>query len=258
MATPQVLIVRAPGTNCDQETAFAFQQAGARAISVHINELLESPRALDESQILCLAGGFSYGDDLGAGRVLAVQLRHFLRESVERFHAQEKLILGICNGFQVLVQLGILLPDGEAGPAATLTWNDRGLFEDRWVELQVDGRRSIFLQGVSRMYLPIAHAEGKFVPRSPETLEQLAGAGQLVLRYARPEGGAAGGTYPWNPNGSVADVAGVCDRSGRILGLMPHPERFIHRTQHPRWTRETLPEEGEGLTLFRNAVQFFH
>jgi phosphoribosylformylglycinamidine synthase subunit PurQ / glutaminase len=257
MATPQVLILRAPGTNCDQETAFAFEQAGARTAFVHVNQLLDSPQWLDDSQILCLAGGFSYGDDLGAGRVLAVKLRHFLRDALEQFRGQEKLILGICNGFQVLVQLGILFSNQEAGPAATLAWNDRGRFEDRWVELQVDGTRSVFLRDVPRMYLPVAHAEGKFVPRGDDVLQQLGRQGQLALRYSHPDGGRAEGRYPWNPNGSVADVAGVCDESGRILGLMPHPERYIHATQHPRWTRETLPESGEGLALFQNAVQYF-
>jgi phosphoribosylformylglycinamidine synthase subunit PurQ / glutaminase len=257
MATPRVLILRAPGTNCDEETAFAFQRAGATPVSVHINQLLQSPHALKETQILCLAGGFSYGDDLGAGRVLAVKLRHFLRGALEQFREEGKLILGICNGFQVLVQLGILLPDLETGPAVTLAWNDRGMFEDRWVELQVASDHCEFLRGMSRMYLPVAHAEGKFVPHDANVLEQLEQHGQLVLRYARLDGGRAGGEYPWNPNGAIADVAGVCDSTGRVFGLMPHPERFIHYTQHPRWTRETLPEEGEGFALFRNAVQHF-
>lgn len=257
MATPQVFILRAPGTNCDQETAFAFQQAGATTLTRHINELLENPRLLEQSQILCLAGGFSYGDDLGAGRVLAVKLRQHLREVLTQFHADGKLILGICNGFQVLMQLGILLPEQSPEPAATLAWNDRGTFVDRWVDLQVSTDRSVFLRDVTRLYLPIAHAEGKFVPRDSTLLQNLDQQGQIALRYAKPDGGEAAGEYPWNPNGSIGDVAGICDSTGRVLGLMPHPERFIHFTQHPRWTRETLPHEGDGLLLFQNAVRYF-
>lgn len=263
MSTPNVLILRAPGTNCDQETAYAFQQAGGKPEILHINRLLESPALFGQFQILCIPGGFSYGDDVAAGRILANQIQHHLAQHLAEFKAAEKLILGICNGFQVLLKSGILLDgDSEAGPAATLTWNDSGRFEDRWIRLGVDGTTSVFLNGIDCMYLPIAHAEGKFVPRDDAVRDQLAAAGQLALRYRPLNDGAdtpldAAVPFPDNPNGSVLNVAGVCDSTGRVLGLMPHPERHIDRTQHPRWTRGEGSEHGEGLKMFQNAVSHF-
>lgn len=256
---PRILILRAPGTNCDNETAFAFQQAGGKPDVVHINRLLENPRLPREYQILCVPGGFSYGDDIAAGRILANQIRHHLEQTLTEFKAEQKLILGICNGFQVLIKSGVLLPeDGRLGPAATLTWNDSGKFEDRWVQLKTDGTRSVFLRDIPSMYLPVAHAEGKFVTRNTDILNRLDEEGQLVLRYAGKHAGANGQVaYPENPNGSLANVAGVCDESGRVLGLMPHPERHIDPTHHPRWTREVVTDAGDGLAVFKNAVQYF-
>jgi phosphoribosylformylglycinamidine synthase I len=263
MAQPRVLILRAPGTNCDKETAFAFEQAGAKTELLHINRLLENPASFERFQILCLPGGFSYGDDVAAGRILATQIQHHLDEQIARFKADGKLILGICNGFQILIKSGILLEaDGQKGPAATLAWNDSGRFEDRWVQLRTSGSKCVFLQDVDTMYLPIAHAEGKFVPRDEATLEQLEAAGQLALRY-RPLAGGNGKDlsqpvpYPDNPNGSTYNVAGVCDSTGRVFGLMPHPERHIDPTQHPRWTRGEAGEAGDGLKVFVNAVRYF-
>jgi phosphoribosylformylglycinamidine synthase len=263
MSTPNVLILRAPGTNCDQETAYAFEQAGGKTEILHINRLLDDPSLFGRFQILCIPGGFSYGDDVGAGRILANQIEHHLAEQLGEFKAAGKLILGICNGFQVLLKSGILLEtDADAGPAATLTWNDSGRFEDRWVKLGVDGTTSVFLSGIESMYLPIAHAEGKFVPRDDVVRDRLAAAGQLALCY-RPLGDGADTPldaavpFPDNPNGSVLNVAAVCDPTGRVLGLMPHPERHIDRTQHPRWTRGEGSEQGDGLKMFQNAVRHF-
>ncbi len=260
MPRPNVLILRAPGTNCDGETAFAFEQAGAKAELVHVNRLLEDPAASARFQILCIPGGFSYGDDVAAGRILANQIQHHLADALARFKADGKLILGICNGFQVLVKSGVLLEaDAENGPPATLTWNDSGRFEDRWVRLKVCGPKSVFLTGIESMYLPVAHAEGKFVPRDRQSLEALESGGQVVLRYGPLSAGGDGGPapYPDNPNGSVADVAGVCDPTGRVLGLMPHPERHVDPTQHPRWTRGEAGEVGDGMRVFTNAVGYF-
>ncbi len=262
MPQPNVLILRAPGTNCDQETAFAFRQAGAAAEVAHINRLLEEPALARRFQILCIPGGFSYGDDVAAGRILACQIQHHLAEELQAFKAAEKLILGICNGFQVLIKSGVLL-DHEPGLGlpATLTWNDSGRYEDRWAELRTNGSQCVFLQGIERMYLPVAHAEGKFVPRDAAALARLDASGQLVLRYARPGAKSepldARLPFPENPNGSVANVAGVCDTTGRVLGLMPHPERHIDPAQHPRWTRGEARPEGDGLAVFRNAVAYF-
>ena len=262
MPSPRVLILRAPGTNCDVETAYAFQCAGAVTESVHINRLLESGDLLPQFQVLCIPGGFSYGDDLAAGRILGSRIQHHLADRLQEFRAAGKLMLGICNGFQVLMKSG-LLPDvvpslaTNSTPAATLTWNDTGRFEDRWVRLAVAGERCVFLRGVERMYLPIAHAEGKFVARDQPTLDALEENGHLVLRYTS-NGSVPGGQlgFPCNPNGSQRNVAGICDGSGRVLGLMPHPERHIDPTQHPRWTRGEAAPTGDGLAVFRNAVEY--
>lgn len=259
---PRVLILRAPGTNCDQETAFAFEQAGSQTETVHLNRLLENPKLAAGFQILAIPGGFSYGDDISAGRIFGNQIRQHLRDCFEEFKAAGKLIIGICNGLQILVKSGVLLPDKAAEPIATLTLNDSGKFEDRWVNLQVSGDKCVFLRGVERMYLPIAHAEGKFVARDQATLKKLDQAGQLVLRYCladspSPKPPAPSPlAYPHNPNGAQLNVAGLCDETGRVFGLMPHPERHIDPTHHPRWTRQKQ-ERGDGLAIFENAVRYF-
>lgn len=254
MAIPRVLILRAPGTNCDEETAFAFERAGAVADRVHLNRWLESPTLAEDYQVLCLPGGFSYGDDLGSGRIFGNQLRHHLGDSLAVFREQGKLILGICNGFQILVKSGLLDSDDAEGPGVTLAWNASGRFVDRWVNLRATSNHSPFLRDIEQIFLPIAHAEGRFIGRDEKTLDRLEQAGQLVLRYSA-SGSCA--SQPYNPNGSDLNVAGMCDATGRVLGLMPHPERFIDRTQHPQWTRLPAFEAGDGLRIFRNAVAYF-
>ena len=253
----KVLILRAPGTNCDQETGFAFEQAGGTVIYVHINQLIETPSLVTNSQILCLPGGFSYGDDIAAGRILASQMQSRLSDVISEFREAGKLILGICNGFQILIKSGFLLPTDQQGLPATLTWNDSGRFVDCWVNLKVDDGKCVFLRDIEQMYLPVAHAEGKFVPRSESILAALQANHQLALKYCRPSGLNGQVPYPQNPNGSTAHVAGVCDSTGRVFGLMPHPERHIDPTHHPRWTREGLAEKGDGLAIFENAVGYF-
>jgi phosphoribosylformylglycinamidine synthase subunit PurQ / glutaminase len=258
MSQPRVLVLRAPGTNCDQETAYAFELAGAKPERVHINRLLETPELAGQFQILCIPGGFSYGDDVAAGRILANQIQHHLAESLARFKDEGKLILGICNGFQVLIKSGILLEPDAEGPPATLTWNDSGKYEDRWVRLGVRGTKSVFLRGIEAMYLPVAHAEGKFVTRDEVALQRLQSDGRLALCYRRLLGeNGESVPYPDNPNGSMANTAGVCDATGRVFGLMPHPERHIDATQHPRWTRGEGRQPGDGLRVFLNAVDYF-
>jgi len=260
MPQPRVLVLRAPGTNCDIETELAFERAGGRAERIHVNRFLESSRRLDDYQVLCIPGGFSYGDDLGAGKMLAVQIQTHLREPLADFVARGKLVLGICNGFQVLLKSGLLLPPDDNGPVATLTWNESGKFEDRWVRLRCERSPCVFFAGIENLYLPVAHAEGRFITRDAQTVERLRSKGQLPLRYAPLRDGASKEPLPFpdNPNGSMADVAGVCDETGRVCGFMPHPERHIDPTQHPQWTRrKELPPEGDGLAVFRNAVRYF-
>ena len=270
MPQPRVLILRAPGANCDGETQFAFEQAGGLPERLHINRLRENPKLLKSYQILVVPGGFTYGDDVAAGKILANQLQHFLGDQLREFRDKEKLVLGICNGFQVILKAGLILPPDEDGPLATLAHNAHGKFEDRWIFMQATPGRCVFLKGYQRLHLPIAHGEGNFICRAEWILQGLEQAGQLVLRYCEESsplaprvdestGGASGLPLPFpiNPNGSQGDVAGVCDASGRVLGLMPHPERHVLPTQHPQWTRHGLAPEGDGMRLFRNAVEYF-
>jgi phosphoribosylformylglycinamidine synthase subunit PurQ / glutaminase len=258
---PTALILRTAGTNCDLETAYAFEQAGAATQLVHINRLLESLAPLQKSQIFAIPGGFSYGDDIAAGKILANQISHHLRRTLQRFIESGKPVIGICNGFQVLVKTDLLPgPLGGAainrtGQTCTLTNNDSGRFVDRWVHLASRGGKCIWTHGISRIELPIAHGEGKFVPADPDVRHALWDGGHVALVYAKPDSSSAGGDAQFNPNGSIDDIAGICDATGLVFGLMPHPERHIDPLQHPAWTsRSPLPAEGDGLQIFRNAV----
>ena len=260
MAAPRVLILRAPGTNCDVETAHAFEVAGAKVSSIHVNRLIDSPRSGEGFQILCFPGGFSYGDDIAAGRILAERLQVHLRDLVDSFRSADRLVLGICNGFQVMMRLGIFFDDDPKEPPATLAQNHQARFEDRWVHLASANSNSVFLRGIESMYLPMAHAEGRFVFRSPEDRARMLERGQLALRYTDSTGEVSDSVLPFpaNPNGAELNVAGITDSTGRIFGLMPHPERHIDFTHHPFWTRRTeQPEHGDGHRVFANAVAFF-
>ncbi len=247
MPGPRVVVLRAPGTNCDEETVHAWEKAGARAETIHVNRLIEAPRMLREYQILTLPGGFSYGDDLGAGRVLASKLGRALGDQMRAFHDQGGLVIGICNGFQVLVRSG-LLPGGDPPVTATLAHNESGRFEARWVTLAPLPGKSPFVTFAEPIELPVSHGEGCFLT---EHKNQLDHAGQVVLQYA-DEAGRPTERYPANPNGSPQGTAGVCDPSGRIFGLMPHPERFVESWHHPRWTRAR--HAPAGLLIFQGAV----
>ncbi|MBI2865254.1 MAG: phosphoribosylformylglycinamidine synthase I [Chloroflexi bacterium] len=256
MANVRTIVLRAAGINCDDETKYAFELAGSAAEKVHINQLVRGELRLGDYQILALPGGFSYGDDIASGRLLANELKNKLGDQLAGFVQQGGLVIGICNGFQVLVKAGLLPAlSEEESQQVTLTYNESGKFEDRWVYLRVPpAGKCVFLTGVERLYLPVAHGEGRFVPGEVGVLSRLWQNGQMVLQYANPAGEIDG--YPWNPNGSTDSIAGICDPTGRVFGLMPHPERFLHYTNHPRWTREKLPLEGDGLRIFRNAVDY--
>jgi phosphoribosylformylglycinamidine synthase len=277
MARPKVLVLRTAGTNCDKETAFAFIFAGAGAELVHINQLKSKQKRLSDYQILALPGGFSYGDDIGAGKVMANELKYKLGGQLKDFVATGKLIIGICNGFQILVKSGLLAGNGQWEQEATLSINDSGKFEDRWVYLKSQvaptlrsgqashpdasvgaGRlqvKCVWIKDLPEIiYLPVAHGEGKFIAKDKAVLERLEENGQIVLTYSDENGKSAG--YPYNPNGSEKDIAGICDETGRIFGLMPHPERHSFGWQNPRWMREGLKKQGDGLQIFKNGVEY--
>lgn len=257
----KVLVLRTAGTNCDAETAFAFQDAGAEVDIVHINQLFSNQKKMRQYHIFVIPGGFSYGDDIAAGRILANELRLRLNHDLKKFVHEGKIIMGICNGFQVLVKAG-LLPDlkqksssQSKGQQATLMMNDSGKFEARWTYLKVSGKCIWTQDMTTRVYLPVAHGEGKFICADQRILKTLIDSQQIIFRYSTAEGKDP--LYPDNPNGSQEDIAGIADSTGRILGLMPHPERHYTRTQHPFWTRlDRKKRYGDGAKIFQNGIRY--
>jgi len=255
MRKPKVIVFSGFGLNCEEETKFAFERAGAAADIVHINDLVDGLVSLRNYQVLAIPGGFSYGDDTGSGKAYANKLKNHLAEDIEKFFEGDKLGIGICNGFQILTNAGLL-------PGA-LTYNDSARYTDRWVDLEAVGK-SPWLEGITRLSVPIAHGEGKFIGEE-KLLNTLEKTDSVAFKYVQGEICAMQG-LPANPNGSLRDIAGVLGRHGKILGMMPHPERAQFPTQLPHWAllREeckragkVLPKEGSGLCIFRNAVSYF-
>lgn len=255
MKKPKVCILRTAGTNCDKETYLAFELAGGNPELVHINQFINNKNTLDNYQILAVPGGFTYGDDVSAGKILANELKYKIFDQLNRFaEGSGKLIIGICNGFQVLVKAGLL------AEGATLTNNDSGKFECRWVYLKSgNGNKNsainkIWLKGLPEVIqLPVAHAEGKFVTQNKKVLNIL--RNNVAFRYCNP--GKKTVEYPWNPNGSEDNITGVCNKEGNILGMMPHPERYVFKHQHPYWTNlKKKSKYGDGFLLFKNAVEW--
>ena len=238
----KVLIVKGVGINCNDETERAFRMAGAETEQVSIGRLLSGEKKLSDYQVMALPGGFSYGDYVAAGTILANQLSNEMKEQIETFIREGKVVLGICNGFQVLVKMGLL--PGE-GIKATLTNNDSGKFECRWVRLLAAGE-SPFTEGIKELEVPVAHGEGKFVVEDVKKLEENK---QIIFKYSSSN-------YPENPNGSMENVAGITNKKGNVVGLMPHPERNLTCENNPRWQRKNHCGPGEGLTFFRNIVEY--
>jgi len=268
-----IAILHAPGTNRDEEAALACELAGGAPEIVHIAQLRNGERRLRDYRMLVLPGGFTYGDALGAGRLLALDLQIWLAEELATFVESGKPVLGICNGFQALVKAGLLQPALSHQPSAvggrrsvncwkleagscTLSFNASGRFECRWVYLRANPHSPcVFTQGLEELiYCPVAHGEGRFVVRDTAVLDALQAQEQIALTYVHPDGRPADGAYPANPNGSVADIAGICNAQGNVLGLMPHPEDHVLWFQHPRWTRGE--RGGLGLQLFENGVRY--
>ncbi len=252
MISPKVCVLRTAGTNCDKETAFAFSKVGAWAELIHINSLVNGRKSLSDYQILALPGGFSYGDDIAAGKILANELRFKLGEELRKFVADGKLIIGICNGFQIMVKAGLLPGNSQLKQEVSLIINDSGKFEDRWVYLKSHSRKCVWTKNLPEViYLPVAHGEGKFVTQDKNTLDKLKKNNQIVFQYCQKNGKLT--DYPGNPNGSMESIAGICDESGRVFGLMPHPERHIFISQHPQWCGK---QSGGGLEVFKNGVEY--
>lgn len=256
MTTPRVCVLRAAGTNCEAETAHAFERFGARAEVVHVNRALEDPARLDGVDVLAIPGGFSYGDDAGAGAVWACELRERLGDPLLALVARGGLVMGICNGFQVLVRLG-LLPGLDAPLGVrevALADNDSHKYEDRWVTLGIASRRCVFVGDMPAPRLPVAHGEGRIVCLDAATRARLVAEDRVVFQYV-DAGGTPTESYPANPNGSELGIAGLTDATGQVLGLMPHPERALFGHHVPDWTRRGEPDAlGPGAPLFENAV----
>jgi len=265
----RAIIIAGNGTNCEREVAHACRLAGSDVVDiVHIAELLTGRVRLDDYHFLNLAGGFLDGDDLGSAKAGANRILHaqvagsdeHLFDQLRNFISDGKLVMGVCNGFQLMVKMGLLPAiGGEFGKqSTTLTFNDSGRFEDRWVYLKVDSESPcIYTKGLDGIYLPVRHGEGKFLAESPAVLDDIEDKHLAPVKYSDPEYIGPMMAYPYNPNGSENAIAGLCDETGRLFGLMPHPEAYVHRTHHPRWTREDdLPEDGMGLWLYKNAVRF--
>jgi phosphoribosylformylglycinamidine synthase subunit PurQ / glutaminase len=258
MSGLKALVLRCAGTNCNVESRWALEKAGAAVEEVHINALLRGEKKLKDYGLMMIPGGFSFGDDIASGKVMANKMLYGLREELGAFVEKRRPLIGICNGFQVLVKCGLLpgLEGWDKDLSVTLTDNDSGKFECRWTFMKTASKKSVFTKGLPEVFpLPVAHGEGKFVPSTDKILKTLEANGQVLFRYVNAQGKKAG--YPWNPNGSTADIAGLTNAQGNVLGMMPHPERHAFPHQHPHWTRlKPLPIQGVGLQIFKNAVRY--
>lgn len=257
----KVLIITGFGLNCEKETTAAFTSNGATAEMVHLNDLLEGKRKLEEFHILAFIGGFSFGDHLGSGTVFANRVRYNMRDQLEKFVKDGKLIIGICNGFQTLTRLGMVpAVNGDYfQQEAALAHNDCGTFRDDWIHLKANPNSPcVFTKGIDQIRMPIRHGEGKFVAEEA-IMNKIEANNQVVFRYANADGSIAT-EFPANPNGSINAIAGICDTTGRVFGLMPHPEAFLSQYNAPDWTTQkikgTLPSKGEGSVIFANAVKY--
>ena len=260
----RVCVIRIEGTNCEDEMAYAFRSVGAQAEEVHLKQLIKQApagmqRDLEDYDVLAFPGGFSAGDYVRAGALFAARIKASIGSEVRGFVESGKPVLGVCNGFQILVEMGLLPAIEETmtpQPTAALYTNDSGRFECRPTVLRNDNRgKCLFTRDIPEgrmLMIPSAHAEGKLMSMDPDFVQKLEDNDQVVFRYVRPDGSKA--AYPWNPNGSPSDIAGICNPAGNVLGMMPHPERVITRFTHPDWTRGYADEEGDGKAIFRSVV----
>ena len=264
---PRVLVITGYGINCEEETAYVFQKVGGKADIVHINDLIDGLKNMKDYQILAVPGGFSYSDDTGSGNAFSNRIRNHLNEEILNFIKGDKLVIGICNGFQILSNLGLVpATKRQYGKReVALMWNKTARYECRWVNLKTVSKKCVWTKDIDQIYLPVAHGEGNLYTE-PEILKEMKDNDQIVFKYVMPDGSPTNNKFQFNPNGALEDIAGITDPSGKILGMMPHPERFNSFFNNPNWPKEketicrqgkNLPEEGDGLKIFRNAVEYF-
>ena len=265
--TAKALILAGYGLNCEEETSYALEHVGLNPTIRHINDLIDAPQELNDAQILIVPGGFSYGDDTGSGNAFAQKIKLSLWEPLKRFIERDTLTLGICNGCQIIANLGLAPPAGHdyGERLIAVTYNMTARYQCRWIDVAVNKTNSPWLNGIQKMHIPVAHGEGRFMMEQT-VLNTLKKKNQIALTYAKPDGAAAKGEFPFNPNGSIADIAGVTDQSGRVFALMPHPERGMFTWQRDDYDRlkdaarrkgQKLPEDADGLALFKNAARYF-
>lgn len=263
----KVIVLSGYGLNCEEETLHAFQHNGVDGVIRHINDLIESPKELDDYQILAVPGGFSYGDDTGSGNAFAQKMKLSLWDALEKFVKRDTLTIGICNGCQILSNLGLVPAiKGKYGErSVAVTYNESARYQCRWIDIATSSNKSPWLKDITQMHVPVAHGEGRFM-MDANTLKTLQDNGQIALRYVHADGTSANGQFPYNPNGSLDDIAGITDETGRVLALMPHPERGMYTWQRDDYTelkdtaqreRKPLPEESDGMAIFQNAVKYF-
>ncbi len=264
---PKVLVITGYGINCEEEIAYVFNKVGGQAEIVHINDLIDGYKKMSDYQIFAIPGGFSYGDDTGAGNALSNRIRNHLNDQILSFAQEDKLAIGICNGFQMITNLGLVpATRNQYGKReVVLMWNNTARYECRWIHVKNTSKKCVWTRDIDTILLPVAHGEGNFYAE-PEVLTEMRENDQIVFKYVKKDGTPANGEFPYSPNGALEDIAAITDPSGRLFGLMPHPERYHSFINHPTWTLEKdrltregkqLPSEGEGLKIFRNAVEYF-
>lgn len=264
---PKALIITGYGINCEEETAYVFNQSGAQAEIVHVNDIIDGHKKLSDYQIMAFPGGFSYADDTGSGNAIANKMKNNIKDDILAFAQEDKLIIGICNGFQMIANLGLLATNNEeyGERKVALMHNATARHECRWVNMKMVSDKCVWTRGIDKLHVPVSHGEGNFYTDN-KTLDQIKNNDQIVFKYISQDGSPANGKFPINPNGAMEDIAGICDHTGRIFGLMPHPERNHKFTNEDGWELEKekliregreIPEKGEGMKIFENAVGWF-
>ena len=252
----KVLVLSGYGINCEEETLHAFETVGFKGKIIHVNDLIKNPKELDDYQVFALPGGFSYGDDTGSGNAMAKKIMNNLNDVLKKFIDKDKLVIGICNGCQILTNLGIVPGISRNNPDIALIENDSGIYQCRWINVKVSNNNSPWLKDIQKLHLPIAHQEGKFLIPS-KILNTIKKNNMIGLQYVKNFSKLANLEFPYNPNGSESDIAGITDKTGKVLAMMPHPERAFYYYHVPEWQSYQNNEFADGYKLFNNAKKYF-